>query len=150
MLEVFISCLDFGNLIHVLEADGAQYFVSGTGRTLFQASHLLEEVGGWRCFCDKSERPVWLDVNHGGNWDTGLDVGSPGVELLAKVHGFDTARPERWADRRTWRGLSGTNQETLKNAVQSSDEVDKEATNDEVDLFGHCSGVTVLQVQIKP
>lgn len=102
MLEVIISCLDFGNFIHVFETDGAQYFVSRTCGTFFHAGNLLEEVGGGRCFCDKSERPVWLDVNHGRDWDAGFDVGCPGVELFAKVHGFDTARAECWADGRTW------------------------------------------------
>lgn len=114
MPEVFISCLDFGDFVHVFETDGASCFVPGTGRALFEAGNLLEEVGGWRCLCDKSERPVWLDVNHGGNRDARFDVGSPGVELFTKVHGFDTARAERWTDGRTWGCLSGTNQETLK------------------------------------
>lgn len=102
MFEVVISCFDFGDFVHVFETEGAKYFVSGTGGTFFDAGDLLEKVGGWRCFCDKSERPVWLDVNHGGNGDTGFDVGSPGVELFAKIHGFDTTRAERWADGRTW------------------------------------------------
>jgi hypothetical protein len=114
MLEVIIPCLDFGNFVHVFETDGAHYFMSGTRGTLFQAGDLLEEVGGRRRFCDKSERPVWLDVNHGRDWDTGFDVSGPGVEFFAKVHGFDTTRAERWADGRTWRSLSCTNQETLK------------------------------------
>lgn len=101
MLEVVISSLDFGDFVHVFETDGAKYFVSGTGGSLFEAGDLFEQVGGWRCFCYKTERPVWLDVNHGGNGDAGFDVGGPSVELFAKVHGFDAAGAERWADGRT-------------------------------------------------
>ena len=86
MLEVLISCLDFCNFIHVFEADGSKYFVSRTCRTLFQTGNLPEEVGGWRRFCDKCERPVWLDMNHGRNRNTRFDVGCPGIELFAKVH----------------------------------------------------------------
>lgn len=116
MPEVVISCLYFSDFVHVFETDGAQYFMSGARGTFFQAGDLLEKVGGrWR-FRDKSERSVWLDVNHSGNGDARFDVGGPGVELFAKVHGFDTTRAERWANGRTWRRLSGTNQETLKNA----------------------------------
>lgn len=102
MFEVVISCLDFGDFVHVFETDGAKYLVPRSGGTFFEAGDLLEEVGGWGCFCDKSERPVWLDVNHGGNGDAGFDVGGPGVELLAKIHGFNTTRAECWADGRTW------------------------------------------------
>ena len=109
-----ISRHEFGDFVHVLEADGAQYFMSGTRGTFFQPGNLLEEVCRRRRFCDKSERPVWLDVNHSGDWNAGFNVGSPRVELFAKVHGFDTTRTERWADGRTWGCLSGTNQETLK------------------------------------
>ena len=114
MPEVVISRLDFCNFVHVFETDGAHYFMSGTRGSFFQAGDLLEEVGGRRRFCDKSERPVWLDVDHGWNWDAGFDVRGPGIEFFAKVHGFDTTRAERWADGGAWRCLSGTNQETLK------------------------------------
>ena len=113
MLEVVVPCLDFGDFVHMFETDGAQYFMSGTRGTFFQAGHLLEQVGGRRRFCDKSERPVWLYANHSGNWDARFDVCGPGVELFAKVHGFDTTRTKRWADGRTWGCFSGTNQETL-------------------------------------
>ena len=115
VLEVVVSGLDFGDFVHVFETDGTQYFMSGTRGTFFQAGDLLEEVCGRRRFCDKSERPVWLDVNHGRNWYAWFDMSGPGVELFAKVHGLDTTRTERWANRWTWRCLSCTNQETLKN-----------------------------------
>lgn len=126
----------------MFETDGAQYFMSGTRGTFFQPGDLLEEVCGRRRFCDKGERSVWLDVNHGGDWDAGFDVGGPGVEFFAEVHGFDTTRAERWADGRTWRCLSRTNQETLKEGrFRVLDGWTRNQTDDQMDLtFGHGAG----------
>lgn len=112
-LEVGVGLLNFGNLVDVLEADGAHDVVARSAGALLYSGGLLEEIGSGRRFGGEGEGAVWLDEDLGGNGDAGLDVGSAGIELFAKVHGLDTTSTKGGTDR--WRGcrLASRDKETL-------------------------------------
>lgn len=117
-----IGLLDFGNLVDVLETDGAHDVVARSAGALLDAGSLLEEVGGGRCFRVEGEGSVRLDEDLSGNGDTGLDVRSASVELLAKVHGLDTTSTKSGTDRGRGCRLASRDEETLGTCETKDDD----------------------------
>lgn len=106
MAQSVVSRLDFGYLVDMFHADSPDPVVPWASSALLQTSDLFQEVRDRRRLGHERERPVGLDRNERGRGHAGLDVGRARVELLAKVHGLDTACAERGADGRAGRRLA--------------------------------------------
>ena len=92
--------LNFRDLVDVLQADRANGLMPWAAGALLYPGCFLQKVSGGGRFGDEGESAVRLDGNQGGNRNTGLNVRSASIELLAEVHGLDTAstksRTDRW------------------------------------------------------
>ena len=144
---MLVRRLDFGDLVNMLEADGAHEVVPWASSALLYAGCLLEEVGGRRCFRDEGKRPVRLDGNQSGNGNARLDVRRASIEFLAEIHRLYAASTESWPD--GWRRsrFASRDEEPLENGGKHRHREVRPGTHDDLGFsikrrFRHGQGRT--------
>ena len=123
--------LDLSDFVDVLERDFAACLVAGVhgaAQTVLPGLHvggIEQEIRGGRGAKIEGEGPIGANGDARRNGDSGVDVGSAGVEFLsstiscdsmlkraesahlAEVHALDTLTTQSRTDGRTGRGLAG-------------------------------------------
>ena len=113
MFQMFVRCLDFCDLVNMLQADCPDGVMSGTAGALFDARRFHEEVCGRGRFRDEGESALRLDGNQGGNGNPRLNVRSASIEFFAEVHRLYAAGTESRTHWRRGCGLASRDEKTL-------------------------------------